>query len=70
MTNLNICNGQLRKNLAKAGIEERVINLITSGDLLNTPERVKTMEVLVLMHPKLSECDAVMYALYIGGILK
>lgn len=60
----------LRQNLIDAGIDKRVINIIMSDDLLDSEKKIQTMEVLTIMYPNLSDCDAIMYALYIGEILK
>lgn len=70
MLNQKINKQKLRQNLKDAGIDNRIINLITSNDLLDTQKKVKTMEVLTIMYPSLTDCDAIMYALYIGEILK
>ncbi len=60
----------LRQNLKDAGIQNRVINLILSDNLLDSEKKIQTMEVLTIMYPNLSDSDAIMYALYIGEILK
>ena len=60
----------LRQNLKDAGIQNRVINLILSDNLLDSEKKIQTMEVLTIMYPNLSDSDAIMYALYIGDILK
>ena len=70
MSNHKNSKENLRQNLIDAGIDKRVINIIMSDDLLDSEKKIQTMEVLTIMYPNLSDCDAVMYALYIGEILK
>ena len=70
MSNHKNSKENLRQNLIDAGIDTRVINIIMSDDLLDSEKKIQTMEVLTIMYPNLSDCDAIMYALYIGEILK
>lgn len=70
MSNHKNSKENLRQNLIDAGIDKRVINIIMSDDLLDSEKKIQTMEVLTIMYPNLSDCDAIMYALYIGEILK